>query len=199
MSLLRVRAAGQPGSLAKASCELGPTHLLCDRQCRARSRATACGHHGRPEKGRRSSVGDLDFAPLRDSSEVRSENPPASTDTASSLKLSTIAPDAQSLEGTLITADPLTNLIAINTRAAGPAIDAHIIPVSKIQSFQLLSVAQNGAAGFGTATPLLGPVDLARLKKREDERVAKLQEQLRDRGAGVTREAQDIFDAFKRM
>lgn len=116
-----------------------------------------------------------------------------------SLRLTTVAPHAQTLEGTLLIADPITNLISLNTRPAGPAIDTHLIPFSKIQTFQIISVAENGAAGLENAFPALGTADLQRLKKREDDKVAKLKEQRKDRGEGVTREAQDIFDAFRRV
>jgi hypothetical protein len=108
------------------------------------------------------------------------------------------------IEGTLFTACPITNLVAINTAAdpKQPAGDYRIIPVSRIQSFQLLSLApsSNNADGpsFTDAVPPVQALDLRALKSREANAVGKLQENEARRGKGVTREAQDLFDAFSR-
>ena len=130
---------------------------------------------------------------------------------ASSIKLTTAAPHSQSYEGTLFTACPVLNVIAINTRAqpAAPTTDVsvqpgdyNIIPVSNIQSFQIVSVAappENGESSFASAQPPIGPVDVKRLKEREQARINKLKEDERNRGKGVTAEAQAIFDSFRRM
>lgn len=76
------------------------------------------------------------------------------------------------------------------------------MPISRIQTFQLLSLAPalNGADGgsFANAQPAIHALDVRALKTREANAVAKLQEQEARRGKGVTREAQDLFDAFSR-
>lgn len=135
----------------------------------------------------------------------------ADTRWSHSIKLTTTAPHSQSYEGTLFTACPILNVIAINTRtiptnASNDAInqpgDYHIIPVSKVQSFQVISLAPNSASGGNTfvhAQPAIGPVDIKRLKEREQAKINKLKGIERTRGKGVTKEAQDIFDAFMRM
>lgn len=99
-------------------------------------------------------------------------------------------------------------MVAINARSpaatdtnATPG-DYHIIPVSRIQSFQIVSlasVADGGENGFASAQPSIGPVDTIQLKQREQRRLARLKEDEANRGKGVTKEAQAIFDSFKRM
>lgn len=125
------------------------------------------------------------------------------------IKLTTAAPHSQTYEGSLFTACPVLNIVAINTRpaptgSAPGAIsqpgDYHIIPVSRIQSFQLLSLpSESGTSTFATAQPPIGPLDVKRLEERERARINKLKEDERNRGKGVTKEAQAIFDSFKRM
>ena len=55
------------------------------------------------------------------------------------------------------------------------------------------------AVGLANAQPPIGPIDQQRLKQRLDAKVEKLKEEERNRGKGVTKEAQAIFDSFKRM
>ncbi|KAJ0419397.1 anticodon-binding domain-containing protein [Aspergillus carlsbadensis] len=111
------------------------------------------------------------------------------------------SPVSSTIEGTLFTACPITNLVAINTADGkqGEAADYHTIPISRIQSFQIVSLAQNNeSTSFADAAPSLHALDIRALKAREANAVAKLQESEARRGKGVTREAQDIFDAFSR-
>ena len=126
---------------------------------------------------------------------------------------SSSAPDA--MEGTVFAACPLTNLIAINTApppsnpssatAAQPG-DYHIIPVSRIQSFQLVSFAADALSkgeeptigGFDGAVPSIGGVDIKALEAREQATIARIKEKEASRGRGVTKEAQEIFDALAR-
>ena len=127
------------------------------------------------------------------------------------IKLTTAAPHSQTHEGSLFTADPVLNLVAINTRSApsnssanakGEPGDYHVIPVSRIQSFQVLSlpgIADSGATTFAAAQPAIGPVDVKRLEERERAKITKLKEAEQNRGKGVTKEAQAIYDSFKRM
>ncbi|KAL5357489.1 anticodon-binding domain-containing protein [Aspergillus floccosus] len=107
------------------------------------------------------------------------------------------------IEGTLFTADPITNLVAINTADPKQAqADYHIFPVSRIQSFQLLSLAPPSTAAdgpsFSDAVPSVHALDIRALKNRETTAIGKLHENEARRGKGVTREAQDIFDAISR-
>ena len=103
------------------------------------------------------------------------------------------------------------NLVAINTRSsrteqsastgAQPG-DYHLIPISRIQSFQILSLATSAdgsESSFANALPPIGPVDTKRLQQREEKRVRELKEEQKNMGKGVTKEAQAIFDSFNRM
>lgn len=121
------------------------------------------------------------------------------------------------LEGTLFTACPITNLIAINTSPLPPTpitpgtpalsspADFHIVHISRIQHFQLISLPPQTASSsvepgspFANAYPTIYPLDIRALKNREAAAVAALQEREMQRGKGVTKEAQDLFDAFSR-
>lgn len=118
------------------------------------------------------------------------------------IRITTIAPHSQTLEGTLFTACPLLNVVALNTTPDLPSpqpADYHVIPVSKIQSVQVLSVAEGNAGGLETALPPIAKVDVRRLREREESRVRKAQEEERKRGKGVTREGQAVYDALDRM
>ncbi|KAF2724014.1 hypothetical protein K431DRAFT_241593 [Polychaeton citri CBS 116435] len=125
------------------------------------------------------------------------------------VRIVTAATPAQTLEGTLFTADPNAKLVAINTRstivtanADAQSGDYHVIPVSQVQSIHILSLAPAAANGSGTfeaALPRIGHVDVKKLETRVEERVRQLKEKERDRGVGVTREAQGIFDSFRRV
>jgi hypothetical protein len=114
----------------------------------------------------------------------------------SSIKLTTAAPQSQTFEGTLFTACPILNVVAINTRpaATGDSGDYHIIPISRIQNFQITSLASSQQQ-----SSVLPPVDTKRLKEREKARIAQLKEQAADRGKGVSKEAQAIYDSLKRV
>lgn len=123
------------------------------------------------------------------------------------IKLTTAAPQSHTLEGILFTADPVINVVVINTyvtpantvaTAASPG-DYHVIPVSCVQTFSVLPGADNGKSGNASTLFQIGAVDIEQAKAREEARVAKLKEEERHRGKGVTREAQAIYDSFKRM
>lgn len=120
------------------------------------------------------------------------------------VKVTTVAPHSQTIEGSLFTADPVLNVIAINSRSpstnssAQPG-DYHIIPVTKIQNVQIVSLPAEGDGSFAGAQPAVGPIDTRRLKQREETRVARLKEEEQNRGKGVSREAQAIFDSLRRM
>ena len=127
------------------------------------------------------------------------------------MKLMTAAPESQTYDGTLYTADPTTNVVVLNTRVsstnpstdlASQASDYRIIPIPRIQSFQIVSLASGERvreSGIASAKPSIAAVDIRRLEKRCEDRVRALKEQEKNRGKGVSKEGQAIFDAFKRM
>ncbi|PNS17531.1 hypothetical protein CAC42_8074 [Sphaceloma murrayae] len=123
------------------------------------------------------------------------------------VKITTSASPSQTLEGTLYTACPTFNVVAINTAPAPPNSsssataepgDYHVIPISKIQSVHVVSLAEN-KDGFATALPPIGKVDVAKLKEREQQRIKKLKDEQAKQGKGVTPEAQALFNALDRM
>lgn len=63
----------------------------------------------------------------------------------------------------------------------------------------LANTAKDGHVDFANVAPAIGPLDTKRLQQRVEERVTKLKDEERDKGKGVTKEGQDIFDALKRM
>jgi protein LSM12 len=118
----------------------------------------------------------------------------------------------QVVEGTLFTACPITNVIAINAAPpkANPGAplqgDYHVIPMAQVQFVQVLSLAGDAAAEGGAVTgarfddPTLSisRIDGDALRGREEAAIRKMKEWDRTRGKGVTKEAQDIFDWFAR-
>lgn len=124
----------------------------------------------------------------------------------------TPSPASTSLEGTLFTACPITNLVAINTKPnlspsdakQAQAGDYHIIPVSRIQNFQIISLPSassnnsENSPSFADAVPPVQALDIRALKNREATAIGKVLEGEARRGKGVTQEAQDLFDAFSR-
>lgn len=124
----------------------------------------------------------------------------------------TPSPASTSLEGTLFTACPITNLVAINTKPnlnpsdakQAQAGDYHIIPVSRIQNFQIISLPSASSnnsenpPSFADAVPPIQALDIRSLKNREAAAIGKVLEGEARRGKGVTQEAQDLFDAFSR-
>ncbi|KAB8345847.1 hypothetical protein FH972_022902 [Carpinus fangiana] len=100
------------------------------------------------------------------------------------------------LEGTLFTACPITNLVAINTAAVPSPGDFHVIPIAHIQTFRVLALADG--ASFETAAPPIARLDTRALEAREQAAIRKIREHDATRGKGVSKEAQDIFDALSR-
>ncbi|KAJ5089963.1 hypothetical protein N7532_008647 [Penicillium argentinense] len=119
-------------------------------------------------------------------------------------------PISTTYEGMLVAADPISSIVIINTRPPPSTADSkeawngdhQMFPMSKVQSFQLLSL--HPSASNPTDTPFTGawppifPLDIRALKAREAKAVAEAQEREARRGKGVTREAQELFDAFGR-
>lgn len=119
-----------------------------------------------------------------------------------SVKLTTVSP-VTSLQGTLFTADPTLNLVALKTSATDPNAsgndDYHVIPISKIQSFQVVSLAPRDANGMPSNVAPITASDNKALKAREAARIRELQEVKRKTGVDVPADAQALFDALYRM
>lgn len=126
------------------------------------------------------------------------------------IKITTASDPAQTYEGTLFTACPIFNVVAINTAPAPPNPasnpanapgDYHIIPISRIQNVQVISLSSQASAkdGWANVLPAIGKVDTGKLKEREKQRILKLKQEESKRGKGVTPEAQALFNAMDRM
>ncbi|CAG7920300.1 unnamed protein product [Penicillium olsonii] len=125
------------------------------------------------------------------------------------VRITTAQPTQSILEGTLFTACPITNLVAINTVPASNPSDAkqaqtgnyHVIPISRIQQFQLIALAppsNSNSSSFTDAQPTIQALDTRALKAREAKAIGEAFDREARRGKGVTREAQELFDAFSR-
>lgn len=122
----------------------------------------------------------------------------------------TCAPNNNVLEGTLFTACNTTNAIAINTAPAPPNPSAslssqpgdyHIIPFAHILSFEIIGLgerAQESNAGFDGAVPSIAKVDMAALMAREEQTIREMKKKDAQKGRGVSRDAQEIFDILAR-
>lgn len=125
----------------------------------------------------------------------------------------TCAPNNNSLEGTLFTACNLTNAIAINTAPAPPDPSAplssqpgdyHIIPFAHILSFEIVgsgertSTAPNAGTGFDSVLPSISKVDIAAMQAREEQTIREMKKKDAQKGKGVSKEAQELFDAISR-
>lgn len=125
------------------------------------------------------------------------------------IKVTTVSPHSQTLQGSLFTACPMLNVIAVNTAPASSdssatpsnkPSDYHIIPIKHISSFELLSLDPNAPnQTFGNLLPPIANVDIKKLREREEAKLRQLREQERNRGKGVSQEAQAIYDALRRM
>lgn len=105
------------------------------------------------------------------------------------------------MEGTLFTACPITNLVAIATPTSPNTPPTHhILPISSIQNFTLLSAppAFNGFVAPPNTTPALNTVPTAALLARADAAVAQLKEAASRKNKNVGKEAQDLFDGVSR-
>jgi len=103
----------------------------------------------------------------------------------------------------------MLNVVAINTAPAPPNPsstlsnqpgDYHIIPIKHISTFEILSLDPNSAKQTISAVqPPVAAVDIKKLREREEAKIRQLRDQEANKGKGVTREAQQIYDALKRM
>lgn len=71
-----------------------------------------------------------------------------------------------------------------------------LIPISRVQGVQILT---QPSAADREEKSTVAPADSKRAQERLDARVRQLKEQAENRGRGVTKEAQAIFDALKRV
>jgi hypothetical protein len=104
----------------------------------------------------------------------------------------------------------MTNAIAINTAPAPPNPSAplssqpgdyHIIPFAHIVSFELVGAGERvpeSGPGFEGALPSISKVDLDAMKAREEQTIREMKKRDAQKGKGVTKEAQDIFDFVSR-
>lgn len=106
-----------------------------------------------------------------------------------SIRLQTTNPHRPTLEGTLFTICPLTNLLAVTTSPPNPS--HHIIPVSSIKDFTLLS-------GPTPTLPPLTHISTAALQARANEALARRKEVAARINKNVSREAQELFDSLDR-
>lgn len=92
----------------------------------------------------------------------------------------------------------MTNLVAIAVSANSPPVH-HILPISSIVSFSLISAATTTSpASLDNVPPPLTSLDTAALLKRADAAVARLKEAAARKNKSVSKEAQDIFDGISR-
>lgn len=122
----------------------------------------------------------------------------------------TCAPHNIVLEGTLFTTCNITNAIAINTAPAPPNPtaplssqpgDYHIIPFAHIISFELIGQGErvpDSGPGFDGALPSISKVDVDALKAREEQTIRDMKKKDAQKGKGVTKDAQEIFDFIAR-
>jgi hypothetical protein len=124
-----------------------------------------------------------------------------------SIRVTMITPTSSTYEGTVFAVCPITNVVAINTSSASGIGDFRVVPLSQIRDFQILSTGTADGAvappstGFSQLSDpslAIGKIDMGPLRAREADAIAKLREHDSTRGKGVTKEAQEIFDWFKR-
>lgn len=84
-----------------------------------------------------------------------------------------------------------------NSNNAQPG-DYHIIPINKVQQFQILALAPLENQSFPSANPSIHQLDIKALKRREEQAVKKMQEKEMRRGKGVSKEGQAVFDALSK-
>ncbi|KAL8985687.1 MAG: hypothetical protein Q9177_004369 [Variospora cf. flavescens] len=117
------------------------------------------------------------------------------------IRLLTTLPSQPTIEGTLFTACPITNLVAVaTTTSPNTPPTHHILPISSIQTFTLLSApsSSNDFSSPPNTTPPLSNVPIAALLARADAAVARLKEAASRKNKNVGKEAQDLFDGISR-
>ncbi|KAL9618887.1 MAG: hypothetical protein Q9160_006477 [Pyrenula sp. 1 TL-2023] len=121
------------------------------------------------------------------------------------IRVTVTSPVSTTYEGTLMTADPITQLLVIATSPppTDPSVTSlsgsfHIIPIASLASVPtILSIALSSqTSSFTAALPALAPLPIAALRAREEAAIRAIKERDQKRGKGVTKEAQEIFDAL---
>ncbi|KAI9662515.1 MAG: hypothetical protein M1821_008682 [Bathelium mastoideum] len=125
------------------------------------------------------------------------------------VKITTTIPN-NTLQGTLFAACPITNLIVLNTTPPPPnpsstlasqPCEYHTIHISKIQSYQIQSLPNDSPRSDSASENGLfsmAKLDFKALKSREQATIRKIKERDTMKGKGVSKEAQEIFDAMAR-
>ncbi|EXJ89179.1 hypothetical protein A1O3_02243 [Capronia epimyces CBS 606.96] len=125
-----------------------------------------------------------------------------------SVRVTTVGPNQTTVEGTVYTADPLSNLVVLNlsatapttinsTSLVAPAGAYRIIPISQISSFQLLSIPQQPSE-YPT-NPALNLIDIHAVQSRLARNLSAQQAaQARIGPKGTTPTDQALFEALSR-
>jgi len=125
-------------------------------------------------------------------------------DSYTRVKITTASPNSLTLEGTIFTACRQTNILALNTSPSSSSSststpsDYHLIPISRVQTFNIISTPLATSTGIEDAQPPLSRIDLRALKAKEEAAIRKIREKDATRGKGVSKEGQEIFDAIHR-
>jgi hypothetical protein len=113
-----------------------------------------------------------------------------------SVRVTTILDDT--IVGTIFSYDPLTSTLALQHSVQ----DFRILKVSFLKDVVALSskkaASQPSDQPFTNAEPRVGPVNLAAIQARERDVHRQESAGLERRGVGVSKEAQEIFDALSR-
>jgi protein LSM12 len=124
------------------------------------------------------------------------------------VRITTIAPTQTTIEGTVYTADPVTNLLVLNTSATtatsitssslvAPPGSYRIVPISQISGFQLLSLPQ--ASSEPPPNPALNAIDTNAVQARLAKNIAAQQSaQARVGPKGTSPTDQALFDSLSR-
>ncbi|RPB05159.1 hypothetical protein L873DRAFT_1663828 [Choiromyces venosus 120613-1] len=119
-------------------------------------------------------------------------------------------------EGTIYSYDPLTSTLALIQSPAHPPPtpvnenvnvaqsyspqDYRILKISFLKEVTVLSAPKQRSVAqpFTNAEPKIGTVDIAAVAAREKDAARAEAERIANKGVGVTKEAQDIYDALAR-
>jgi len=106
-------------------------------------------------------------------------------------------------EGTIFSYDPLTSTLALTqspTHPSSTAQDFRILKISFLKEVTVLGAApKRSATPFTSAEPKIGAVNITALQNREKDAGRNEAERIANKGVGVSREGQEIFDALARI